>query len=391
MFPVVAGWNPLILVSPAVLAGYGRVVFVAVCLTVIALGVTLAARRALAGVIVIGLVFFAGISQVLARVSGQLDAVFSPYSAARNMVFFSSPAPVEPPPDLGYGAGGARAPGLGGGRCRAGRMGRVGQGCPVSAKHAGGVAEAGQLKAGDISWHGVMRAEMTKILTDPVTWRALAWALVVNVALYALAASNLRLATSSGPPAPLWRIAPLMFAPVYVFLVIPVYAAAGEYVSGQMRISLAAVPDRRLLAAGKLAAAGLLVVPGALLAVGPGRVILALSQGLGLTAAAADVVRWTVAYSLMAAVAYSLGVLLRNRVTPLAILIMVPLMVSTGILPADWLGVIKLMPDQLSMNIAGAPYNESVAMHPPAALGIMLIWAAVMLIAQAAGVLRRDA
>ena len=95
MLPVVADWNPGILVSPAVLAGYARATLVAVCTTFITLGITLITRRALVGVLIMAVLLGVTITQLLARAAPGLDAVF-PISAARNLLFYGSSGVVPP-------------------------------------------------------------------------------------------------------------------------------------------------------------------------------------------------------------------------------------------------------------------------------------------------------
>lgn len=95
MLPAVAGWNPEVLVSPAVLGGYLRVTVVAVCTTLTAWGIALVARRALVGVLVVALLLGATITQVVAALSPAVDAAL-PISAARNLLFHDSRDVVPP-------------------------------------------------------------------------------------------------------------------------------------------------------------------------------------------------------------------------------------------------------------------------------------------------------
>lgn len=89
MFPAVRDWNPEILVSPSVLGGYLRVTLIAVCTTLIALGVTLLTRRAVVGILVMALLLGVTITQVLAAIAPVVDAAL-PISAARNLLFYGS-------------------------------------------------------------------------------------------------------------------------------------------------------------------------------------------------------------------------------------------------------------------------------------------------------------
>lgn len=239
-----------------------------------------------------------------------------------------------------------------------------------------------------IDYPNLVRAELTKIVTDPVIPRVLLALLVVNTALCALAvADNFRLSGSQG----LVRLSDLggvMFAPVYLFLVIPAYAAASEFVSGQYRITLTAIPDRRRLVTAKLLSLGLVMGPAAVLSLLPGRLLIAASQNLNLADTLSDLARWSSAYILMGCIAYGLATLLRSRVAPLAILALVPLLLATGVLP--WPALVKLLPDQLSLNILGTPGYDVTAMSPISAFLLLGLWAAALIAAQSAVLLRRD-
>lgn len=101
MYPVVKSWNPAILVSGDVLGGYLRVTVVAVCTTLVALGIALMTRRALVAALVMALLLGVTITQLLARVAPAVDAA-SPISAARNLLFAGA-RDVFPPLTSGPG------------------------------------------------------------------------------------------------------------------------------------------------------------------------------------------------------------------------------------------------------------------------------------------------
>jgi hypothetical protein len=101
MYSVVADWKPDILVSSSVLEGYLSATLIAVCATLIALGVTMLTRRALMGILVMALMLGFTISQVMAAVSPAVDAVL-PISAARNLLFYNS-RDIAPPLTSGPG------------------------------------------------------------------------------------------------------------------------------------------------------------------------------------------------------------------------------------------------------------------------------------------------
>lgn len=95
MYPVVRSWNPAILVSGDVIGGYLRVTVVAVCTTLVALGIVLMTRRTLIGALVMALLLGVTITQILARVAPAVDAA-SPISAARNLLFYGARDVVPP-------------------------------------------------------------------------------------------------------------------------------------------------------------------------------------------------------------------------------------------------------------------------------------------------------
>lgn len=239
-----------------------------------------------------------------------------------------------------------------------------------------------------IRWSDVMRAEVTKIVTDPAVPLVCLMTLVVNTGLFTLAASGLvRLSTGDG----LVRLADLgqvMFSPVYLFLVVPAFAAGNEYVSGQHRVTLTATPNRTRLATAKAAAMGAVVLPAAVLVVLPGRLVLTVTEGESIGDIVLDIARWTSAYTLMSCVAYGLATLLRSRVAAIAILALVPLLLATGVLP--WPQLIRLLPDQLSLSLVGAPGFEVTATPVGTAAALLAAWAVIALSTQAAAVIVRD-
>lgn len=233
------------------------------------------------------------------------------------------------------------------------------------------------------------RAEVTKALTDPAVPRAAVAAAAVATALFALAAADVvRLSGGGGGLVRLADLGAVLFAPVYLFLLVPVLVAGGEYASGQYRVTLSAVPDRGRLVVAKLVALGAVVVPAAVLAVLPGRLVVSVSEGLPAGSIALDLIRWVAAYVLMSCVAYGLATLLRSRIAPLAILALVPLLLATGVLPYPT--VIRLLPDQLSLSLLGTPGFDVTAVPPGVAAALLALWAGVLLAAQAVAVLRRD-
>lgn len=239
-----------------------------------------------------------------------------------------------------------------------------------------------------ISVRDVARAEITKGLTQPVILLVCLVVLVINTALFTLASTDfVRISGASGL-VDLSAMGAVMLAPVYVFIIIPACLAGSEYVDGQLRVTLTAVPDRMQLIAGKLAAAVAMVVPGAGIVLLPGRVIFAVSENMSLLATLTDLVCWVAAYTLLSFVAYSLAVLTRSRVAPVAALALIPLLIATGVLPfAD---IVRLLPDQLALSLVGTPGFDVTALAPAVAAVLLSIWVLTLGVAQAVAFLMRD-
>lgn len=245
-----------------------------------------------------------------------------------------------------------------------------------------------RLLASTVSVRDTARAEITKGLTQPVIPLVCLIVLVLNTALSTLASTDLVQLSAAGGLVDLSEMGAVMLAPVYAFLVVPACLAGDEYVDGQLRVTLAAVPHRGRLLTGKLAAAAALVVPGAVLVLAPGRAILAVSQNLSLPATLADLARWVAAYTLLSFVAYSLAALARSRVAPVAILALIPLLIATGVFP--FANIVRLLPDQLSLSLVGTPGFDVTALPPAVAAVLLSTWVLTLGAAQATAFLLRD-
>lgn len=94
MYVAVRSWDPTILVSPAALAGQARFLLFVVTSTITAASITLIARRALVGVLAVGVLISLTVTQVVAALASGVDALL-PVSAARNLLL--TPGPGEVP------------------------------------------------------------------------------------------------------------------------------------------------------------------------------------------------------------------------------------------------------------------------------------------------------
>ncbi|MEU3019183.1 ABC transporter [Nocardiopsis sp. NPDC007018] len=232
-----------------------------------------------------------------------------------------------------------------------------------------------------------VRAETTKIL--PVTWLALSGTLAANT-LFAVLATVDGLRFGIGDDvAPLSAFAVVMFAPVHVFLLLPLHAVGSEFREGQLRTTLAAVPWRGRLALAKFLATGAVVVPAAVAVLLPGRTVLALAQDAGAGAVLADTGRWVLAYAMVSAVALGLAALMRGTAAPLTVLVGVSVFAGGGFL--QWPEGVRLLPDQAAMSLLGTPAFEVTELAPGVAAVVLVVWAAVSCAVYAGCVVRRDA
>ena len=212
--------------------------------------------------------------------------------------------------------------------------------------------------------------------------------MIANTA-FAIIASNDQVRFGIGDSVrPLSAFGSVMFAPIYAFLVLPVYAAASEYHAGQLRISLTAVPDRRRLAIGKFWAMVVVVVPAALVALVPGRLVLGLDNGLGAAEVVVDVGRWVTAYLLMSVLAFGLAAVVRSVVATLSVLVVPTIFVSAGFL--QWPEGLRFLPDQAAQSFLGTPAFDVTELPPGIAASALLAWAVIATIAYVVALTQRD-
>ncbi|WP_432922472.1 sensor histidine kinase [Microbispora sp. CA-135349] len=194
-------------------------------------------------------------------------------------------------------------PGSGGERGRVDRPGEVPRLQPAG--RAMTAVEPGRV-AGGIGVPDLVRAELTKICTLPATWIALALALSAGTLLGLLAATDaVRVAGQDGQVA-IARLGTVLSAPVYAFVAVPVFAAGGEYRTGQVRVSLLAVPDRNRFFLSKLLAILAVMAATALPVVLPGHLARHALGDAGETAG--GLFAKAAAYLLLGSVAYGFAV-----------------------------------------------------------------------------------
>lgn len=239
-----------------------------------------------------------------------------------------------------------------------------------------------------IRMRDAIASEITKIVTHPATPLMLAITLVVNLFLAIVDASGLIFYTGAGPSR-LSAFGIVMLAPLYVFLVIPVWAAATEHHGGQLRMSLTATPRRGTFALAKLTATLGVCLATAIIAIIPTRLVIGISAGLSPVELALNGSEWVGVYVLMSLIAFGLAGILKGTIAPLAIMIALPIVVATGIL--QWPEGIRFLPDQASLSLVGTPGYDVTELPPGIALLVLLGWAVLSIAAYTLALLRRDA
>lgn len=244
-------------------------------------------------------------------------------------------------------------------------------------------------KRSAIHFSNVVRSEFTKIISHPTIKLFIFITTIINLGLAIVDAGGLTFYTGDEMTASkVSDFGVLMFAPIYAFLILPVYAASSEYQGGQNRMTLIAVPDRQHLMKGKMAAAGLAVLCGILVSVIPSRLIINIFSDVSMSYILVDIVRWTAVYFLMSMIAFGIAGLTRSAMVPLSILIMVPIFIATGIL--QWPEGLRFLPDQASMSLLGTPAYEVTELPPWIAFFTLFVWVLICTTVYWLSFLRRD-
>ncbi|GII76146.1 hypothetical protein Sru01_11280 [Sphaerisporangium rufum] len=241
----------------------------------------------------------------------------------------------------------------------------------------------------DIRPADLVGAEVTKMVTLPATWAALAVALAAGLLLGLAAGTDAVRVATAGGPTPIARLGIVLLAPGYAFAAVPVLAAGGEYRGGQLRASLLAVPDRHRFFLAKLLASLAVPAVAALPVVLPGHAVqyalgdAPLGQALAGTAADAAV------HLLLGLAGFGFALLTRTAVTPLAVLVALPVLVSPllgGLAP----GVVRLLPHEAALSFLGASGSPELALPRPVGLLVLLAWALAAVLGAWAATARRD-
>jgi ABC-2 type transport system permease protein len=250
----------------------------------------------------------------------------------------------------------------------------------------------------------VLTAEWTKIRTLRSTVVTLALALVVSAGLAYLVGRSFRgqAAAAPGTHDPLFATFYTLTLGQLPLVVFGVLTVSGEYASGTIRASLAAVPRRGLFYGGKVLAGGL--VTGAAAAATVLATFIAAQAGLGprhVTLGGPGVTQATVGawlyLTLICLFAMGLAATLRSSAFSLTILLPLLFLGSQGLgnIPKAK-NVLQYLPEEAGlviMHIAGQPGDPRFgrAYGPWTGVGILALWAAAALIAGYLLLRRRDA
>lgn len=236
----------------------------------------------------------------------------------------------------------------------------------------------------------IIRAEITKIMTHPATSLMLVITVAANLLLASIDASGVMFYTGDPEgPSTLSGFGVVMIAPLYGFLVIPVWAAASEHHGGQLRMTLAAIPQRGRFVCAKLTAMLTIVIVAAVMAVVPARLVICVADGLGSRAVLINCIQWTAAYVLMSVVAFGFAGVLKNTVAPLSIMIALPVMVATGIV--QWPAGLRFLPDQAALSLVETPQFDVNEIPPVLAAVVLTVWAGAAVAVYTFSAIRSDA
>lgn len=246
------------------------------------------------------------------------------------------------------------------------------------------------IEQSEIRRRDVFAAEVTKITTNPATILVLASTFVANLLLAAVEASGMTFDIGRPQdPSSISSFGIVMLAPVYLFLILPVYAAATEYRGGQLRMSLTATPNRGSFVLNKLAAMLTVIIFAAIIALLPARLVIGTSDSPEAGELLLNTGRWITVYVLMSVIAFGLAGTLRSAIAPLGIMIALPMVVATGII--QWVDGIRFLPDQASLSLLGTSGYEVTELPVGIAALVLIAWALTSVAAYAFVLIRRDA
>jgi ABC-2 type transport system permease protein len=249
----------------------------------------------------------------------------------------------------------------------------------------------------------VLRSEWTKLRSVRSTaWSALATvALLVGIGVLICTLRAARPASEvSGNFDPAAMSLTGVHLAQFAIGVLGVLVVTGEYATGTIRTSLAAVPRRLPLLWGKVATIAVLVLatclPGALVAFVVGQSILApkhLDVGLSDPGVLRAVIGSALYLTAVGLLGLSLGALLRNTTGSVAALfgVLFAPQIVAAFLPSDWSdAIVKYMPEPAGTVITNAQ-PDPASLGPWTGLGLFCGYIAVVLALAAWQLRRRDA
>ena len=227
-------------------------------------------------------------------------------------------------------------------------------------------------------------AELTKIRTLPAAWIAFTVALLLNTMLGVVARTDAVRLAGPGGTTPIAQLGTVLLAPAYVLVAVPVFAAASEYHGGQLRVSLLAVPARSRFFAAKLLVSAMVTALAAIAVVAPGYV---LEHGAGTTIG--GLAARVLAYLLLGLTGFGFATLARTVITPIAVLVILPVLVSPtlgGLLPH----LVRLLPHEATLSFLGLPTGPRLTLARTTGLAVAAAWATMLVTLGWLATARRD-
>ena len=234
-----------------------------------------------------------------------------------------------------------------------------------------------------------VRAEASKLWSLPATWRILGGTIALTIILSFAFSTSANLSLGQGVNLLDYGVTAVTWTQCGFFL-FGVIAATSEYIGGQIRTTLIAIPDR---AAWRLAAtvalipfaftAGLITIVASIVATILATGITVTEVDLGL---AAQITLSAAAYlTLMAVLSSALGLLIRRAIPAAAILLVYLLIVSPLLQGQNW----YFLPDVASYTLWFASVPDTA---PPAVISwlILLAWTLAFLVPSISVANKRD-
>lgn len=241
----------------------------------------------------------------------------------------------------------------------------------------------------------VVRAEVFKLRTTRSTWLTSLAAMVFLLGLSAIRVPRAETGADVLPDA--------LAGSIFVMVIFGGFGAvigAREFGTGLIRTSLAAVPRRGTLVAGKLVALLLVVVPVALVGIAASVFLADVIVPKGLPGVAlsdpatlATIGAQTASIALAAALGLGLGVIMRSSAggvaTTIGVFMVLPILASL-VLPASWSHIYDYLPSEAaaSMTSVGQPTE---GLSPATGAVVYVVWVLVSLAGAVLLMNRRDA